>query len=304
VEKWECLPLWEENSIKTEIARNPKYSTSPRYGVFISDEIAKYQSLIFIRHFKLKSQELFVKRMSSISKITFIKITRMEDILKLKIFKLLNHKLSIEDFESWIYIKENELEVNLEEELYFDLISFNYKSKHAKQDFFKAFDRIINKHEFEIWKINDILESIINNDEYFGDSLMRALKLRDEGYWFLDGFEAFSDIGLIAEKGFYMIEEWSELSGKMKLFWSQQPHKAAKLKALKVQNWLKEQKIVITEVKEEYYDTFIWEDYREKEELTEVEREILSYDELEAKIKVNEKNENKRSTKRRWWKFW
>ncbi|MBB6461848.1 hypothetical protein [Flammeovirga kamogawensis] len=49
--------------------------------------------------------------------------------IELKFYEVLKHKISIQDFEKWVY-ETKELELELLEDIYTDLISLNYKTKY------------------------------------------------------------------------------------------------------------------------------------------------------------------------------
>lgn len=80
-----------------------------------------------------------------------------------KFYSFLNGDTSIIDFEKFIYSKSN-LELQLNEKIFFELISFNYKndigilSNYIKQN-------IIDESYFETWKLKRLLGSFIEDSK-------------------------------------------------------------------------------------------------------------------------------------------
>ncbi|MEN7550457.1 hypothetical protein AAG747_21235 [Rapidithrix thailandica] len=54
----------------------------------------------------------------------------ISEMIELKFYEVLNHKMLLQDFEPWVY-KTHELESELPEGIYTDLISLNFKEKYA-----------------------------------------------------------------------------------------------------------------------------------------------------------------------------
>ena len=79
---------------------------------------------------------------------------------ELKFYEVLKHKISIQDFEQWVY-RTKELELKLPEDTYTDLISLNYKGKYAHNELEKIVEPFVDNGKFEIKRISKYLKSII-----------------------------------------------------------------------------------------------------------------------------------------------
>jgi hypothetical protein len=80
----------------------------------------------------------------------------MMEAIKSKIFDVLTNRISITQFENWLYDSEEILENLKEDSLYFDVVTINYKSKSWRTDL-KAIT--LNKFTFEFTEIVKIEES-------------------------------------------------------------------------------------------------------------------------------------------------
>ena len=80
---------------------------------------------------------------------------------KSKFFEFLNGELKISGLETWLY-STPELENDLDKELYFELISFNYKDKNSQGQLTELIlDRTVTEGEFLTWKIKRLLKRFI-----------------------------------------------------------------------------------------------------------------------------------------------
>jgi hypothetical protein len=80
----------------------------------------------------------------------------ISDDNKTQFYKYLSADNSISDLENFIY-KQSDLEQQLGNETYFDLINFNFKDKNTNRlkDF--LFGHIIDEGQFETWKLKTLL---------------------------------------------------------------------------------------------------------------------------------------------------
>ena len=80
----------------------------------------------------------------------------ISDDSKIQFYKYLSADNSISDLENFIY-KQSDLEQQLGNETYFDLINFNFKDKNTSKlkDFLLG--HIIDEGQFETWKLKAIL---------------------------------------------------------------------------------------------------------------------------------------------------
>ena len=79
--------------------------------------------------------------------------------VKLKFHQFLDNQISINEFESWIYITPA-LESYLGNDHYIDLISYNFKNKYVKNDIDDLIRKFVDIHQFEIWRTINLLSQI------------------------------------------------------------------------------------------------------------------------------------------------
>ncbi len=85
----------------------------------------------------------------------------MKNDIKITSFKFLNKEMSIEEFEKSIYY-QTEIESQLNEKTFQELLEFNYKSENSESSLRKIIiEKIIGKGEFEKWKLIKLLSKFI-----------------------------------------------------------------------------------------------------------------------------------------------
>lgn len=110
--------------------------------------------------------------------------------LKLQMFKAIDGKISLSEFESWLYEQECLVD-NLDDELNLALFSFDYKATGAYYAFHENFKVYYSKSEFEEWKIKSNLISLVSGvREAYRDQILQDFM--DLG---CDGYEALQDLG-------------------------------------------------------------------------------------------------------------
>lgn len=109
--------------------------------------------------------------------------------LESKYLDLMEGKISIKEFERWVY-SSKWLEIELSENEYTDLISLNYNTPSSKYEIRKILKERFDEGKFEAIKIIHLLDSIIDRDGNEEASLMRMYDLYCKGYYFLE------DLGL------------------------------------------------------------------------------------------------------------
>jgi len=84
---------------------------------------------------------------------------------KIEFFKFLNGDISISDFENFIY-NTTELEQQLDENIYFELISNDFKDKNVITRLSNLIKKeIIEEGQFETWKLRQVLKALINDSQ-------------------------------------------------------------------------------------------------------------------------------------------
>lgn len=189
--------------------------------------------------------------------------------LKLKVYQFYKGYLHVSAFEQWLYENIGMLEEILSEELFFELMAFNYKANFAHKEFFKAFDYLMDWGEYEIWNLKQLLASIINKDDDFYKSLKKIYELSNKGYAFLSELALGHYLGLIDEF-LYDKLEWEELSSEKQQALIEKYHPKVKVAAQKVYAWIQEGKIIFTHKREKPGDGMLvdYEDHRLFEDLT------------------------------------
>lgn len=82
-----------------------------------------------------------------------IEVVLKMDLIKDKIFKVVSRVISVQDFEQWVYTN-SEITNNLEnDDFFFELVSLNYRGKHALYDLEKT---CFKNYDYEEYLINMI----------------------------------------------------------------------------------------------------------------------------------------------------
>lgn len=104
--------------------------------------------------------------------------------IKTPIYQFFNDEISLETFEKWIYTTP-ELEIALGEELYFELISFNFRQKDAKHILQDLLHSSINFGECETIKLLHLLKEAKQRSPNLLNILVRFYHYSCNGYDFL-----------------------------------------------------------------------------------------------------------------------
>ncbi len=120
----------------------------------------------------------------------------MKTEYKSTFYEFLDGQLRIQEIESWIY-RTPDLEGDLEEEIYSELIEFNFKDKYSEELFINFIcDKVINQGDFLTWKIKGLLRRFIASPN-------ESQRLLNEFYRLCTGF--FTSQGQIS-KGFKFLQ--------------------------------------------------------------------------------------------------
>ncbi len=147
-------------------------------------------------------------------------------ILETEYFKLLENQISITDFEAWIYTFEN-LNGELDNDIYDRLLSFNYKQKDNKYELRKLLKDAVDFGKYERLHLSNILNSIINDENNAVEIFVKCYDLLWEGYHFLDYFKF---VGCV--------ESYEDLPDTFS--------DEDKLKSAEILKWLENEDIVLT----------------------------------------------------------
>lgn len=180
--------------------------------------------------------------------------------LESKYLDLMEGKISLKEFERWVY-SSKWLEIELSENEYTDLISLNYNTPSSKYEIRKILKERFDEGKFEAIKIIHLLDSIIDRDGNEGASLMRMYDLYCKGYYFLEDLGL--GIGLFIEApNKYGVEYFYELteSQKRALVDSVYPH--AKQLAIELKQWILNEEIKLSREKDEALNKWHYTDNR------------------------------------------
>jgi hypothetical protein len=188
----------------------------------------------------------------------------MIDKIKETFFKFINKSISLEEIEIFLFANLQEIEKIFTKEDYFYLIDFDFKDKNS----FARMETLINKYisisEFEKYRLNTILNNLININENNIDSLLKIYDEYGKGYCFLDILAI--DYGLDLSRALYELYiDRLLINDKINKL-----HSNIKIEAEKIIRFLDQNKIVITE-KYKYLD------YRLEEDKADQKRKIPQF---------------------------
>ena len=183
--------------------------------------------------------------------------------IKQVFFETLYGDKTVLEFEVWLYANKN-LDNILNPEDYLELISLGYKSSTAKYDLAKLLEPLVDKGEYEKWKLLKMLAKALQRDKELPQLLMSFYDLYCKGYSFLDNLGL--GYGLAVEVPYSQADTWDELSvdQQQKLLASFYPQ--LNIELTKVIDWLNSGKIILTGNKDQYNYYFDYVDNRNDEE--------------------------------------
>jgi vacuolar-type H+-ATPase subunit I/STV1 len=165
-----------------------------------------------------------------------------------KYLDLMDEKISIKEFENWVYNSES-LEKELTEDEYTDLISLNYNNSNSKQEVGKILSERLDEGKFETVRMINLLNSIIDRDGNEGEAMTIMYDLYCKGYSFLE------DLGLgiglfIKVSNKYEVEYFHELKDFQKQELVNSVYPPAKELAEELIKWLVVRDLILTGEKE------------------------------------------------------
>ena len=206
---------------------------------------------------------------------------------ELKFYEVLKHKISIQDFEQWVY-ETKELESELPEDTYIDLISLNYKDKHAHNELEKIIEPFIDNGKFEIKRISKYLESIIDRDEKCAESIELTHDLYCSGYAFLRRLGLTYGLLISCPPAGNYQKSWNEITKAEQDELLDKLYPEIIIHAKNALEWINKGKIIIKDTVNELGD-YEYDDLRDQEEINQGEIEVIDLDKKE---------------KKKGWKFW
>lgn len=94
----------------------------------------------------------------------------MPNYINTVFYRFLIGDFHIDEFEDWLY-SDADLENQIDADWYMDLISFNFRDKYAHDQLSVLLNKIIDKGDFECWKIKTKLKEFIDIPECAKDLL-------------------------------------------------------------------------------------------------------------------------------------
>ncbi len=210
---------------------------------------------------------------------------KVDDYIELKFYQVLKQKISIRDFESWIY-NTQELEKKLSDDLYLDLISMDYKSKYALNDLNGLIEKYVDFGKFEIKKIKEFLKSIIDRDAKCAQSIEMTYELYCNGYNFLRRLGLRYGLLVASPPAGNYQKTWSEISVKDQNELLDKFYPDIIVDAKNALIWFDNDKIIIKNTVDElgHYE---YDDFRTQEEKLQGDIETINLD-RENKAKKSE----------------
>lgn len=196
--------------------------------------------------------------------------------IELKFYEVLKHKISIQDFEQWVY-ETKELELELPEDSYTDLISMNYKDKYAHNDLEKIVGPFVDNGKFEIKRISRYLESIIARDEDCAESIEMTYDLYCNGYAFLRRLGLTYGLLISCPPAGNYQKSWNEITKTEQDDLLNKLYPEITVDAQNALTWIKKRKIIIKDTVNELGD-YEYDDLRNQEEKNQGEIEVIDLD--------------------------
>lgn len=212
---------------------------------------------------------------------------KISEHTELKFYEVLKHKISIQEFERWVY-KTQELEIELPEDTYTELISLNYKDKFAQNELERIVKPFIDNGKFEIKRISKYLKSIIDKDEKCAESIEMTYDLYCSGYDFLRRLGLTYGLLISCPPAGNYQKSWNEITKEEQDELLDKMYPAIIADAENALRWINEGKIIIKDTVHEL-GNYQYDDLRNQEERNQGEVEVMNLD---------------KKGKKKGWKFW
>lgn len=208
--------------------------------------------------------------------------------IELKFYEALKHKISIQDFEQWVYVTK-ELELELPEDTYIDLISLNYKGKYVHNDLEKIVKPFVNNGKFEIKRISRYLKSIIDKDEDCAESIEMTYDLYCNGYTFLRRLGLTYGLLISCPPAGNYQKSWIEITKAEQDELLNKFYPEIIVDAQNVLTWINKGKIIIKDTVNELGD-YEYDDLRNQEEISQGEIAVIDLDKEKQQAPNNGSN--------------
>lgn len=179
-----------------------------------------------------------------------------------KYFELIEEEITLHDFDNWV-LANDWLETELEENLYFDIISLNYNNPNTTHKLGKLLKNHFDNGEFETLRLLELLEAIITQNGKEANALIRMYDLYCRGYHFLRelGLNIGLNIGVPTE---YNVDWFHELNEEEQHQLVAAYYPLAKNEAMKVKDLLLDKTIILTGKQDDVLNYWQYLDKRDK----------------------------------------
>ncbi len=208
--------------------------------------------------------------------------------IELKFYEALKHKISIQDFEQWVY-ETKELELELPEDTYTDLISLNYKGKYVHNDLEKIVKSFVDNGKFEIKRISRYLKSIIDKDENCAESIEMTYNLYCNGYTFLRRLGLTYGLLISCPPAGNYQKSWIEITRAEQDELLNKFYPEIIVDAQNALTWINKGKIIIKDTVNELGD-YEYDDLRNQEEISQGEIVVIDLDKEKQQAHNNGSN--------------
>jgi len=199
-----------------------------------------------------------------------------------KFYEVLKNKISIHDFERWVY-ETMDLELELSEDIYTDLISLNYKDKYAHNELEKIVKPFVDNGKFEIKRISKYLKSIIDRDEKCAESIELTYDLYCNGYAFLRRLGLTYGLLISCPPAGNYQKSWNEITNAEQDELLNKFYPDIIVDAQSALTWINKGKIIIKDTVNELGD-YEYDDLRNQEERNQGEIEVIDLDKEKQQV--------------------
>jgi len=149
------------------------------------------------------------------------------EVLKERIFKVIERQTGIKEFENWLY-SETSLAERMDDDLILELYSFNYNQRGVDYEFRKLFLSFFDEKEFTDWKIIANLETLSEGCKEPERILADFNDLGYENYSYLMSLSHYE----------YQLDDYEFCGGWSRERMIYEMQKEAKQLLLEIQEWL------------------------------------------------------------------
>ena len=191
-------------------------------------------------------------------------MTVIREDIEQKFYDVLKHQLNLQEFEQWLYV--NDIESELPNGLYMNLISLNFQDKYVYNNLEKLLKPVVDFGRFEIQKLEYILNSIVTRDEKCARSIEMTYDLYCSGYNFLRRLGLTYGLLVSCPPAGNYLKTWDEITPDEQQELLSQLYPKVITDAKNALNWLKKGKIIIKSSVDEL-GNYEYEDLRNNEEV-------------------------------------